>query len=578
MNQLISKIVCIASTIALCGMYALPIYAVSEEETLYCKMNNIGEVYKSVANGEESKEEMPIETEIKYYLNDEEISIDDIKGKSGKVRIEINYTNKEERTVEIDGKQETMYTPYIVACGMIFDNEKFQNTTISSGKTIDNGSNTVAIGIAMPGMQKSLNLDKEDIEIPEKITIETEATDFELGNIYIYVESNVFDTDSLDFLDEFESIYGSIQDLKDASTQLVDGTKTLQEGTGTYAEKLGEFNHGLSQYTSGVSSVNSNYTKINDGISTINTNTKKIAQGSSSLASGITELKTNLSTLITAMGQIKQGTDGIYSGVGQMINSVDSSITKLSASTSESSDTVKTLTSLGTATETTIYKLNATKTALEKTVSTMEESEEKTALLSEIASLEKQITELKTSVATERAAYNKVIKEETTEVVTRLNQLKTALGQLQGVSLQVKNGVDTIVNSSPELQNGLNELESGSNTLSQGANALSSGTGALSSGANELKAGIETLNSSTGSLVDAGNQLQDGADTLSTGANTLADGMKEFDNSGINTIYNLVNGDIKSAQSRIEKLMDLSKKDENSSSYKYILKVDSLKK
>ena len=86
--------------------------------------------------------------------------------------------------------------------------------------------------------------------------------------------------------------------------------------------------------------------------------------------------------------------------------------------------------------------------------------------------------------------------------------------------------------------------------LTQGARALSSGTSTLSSGAN----------------------------TLSTGANTLADGMKEFDNSGINAIYNLVNGDIKGAQDRIEKLLDLANKDENSSSYKYILKVDSLKK
>lgn len=577
MNRFVKKIICVASTIALCGMYTLPIYAISEE-TLYCKMNNIGEVYKSVSNGEESKEEMPIETEIKYYLNEEEISFNDIKGKPGKARIEINYKNKEKKTVEVNGKQETMYVPYIVACGMILDNEKFQNTTISSGKIIDNGSNTVAIGIAMPGMQESLDLEKEDIEIPEKITIETEATDFELGNIYMYVESDVFDTDSLDFLDEFESIYEDCQKLKDASRQLVEGSKSLKEGTTTYAEKFGEFNQGLSQYTSGVSSVNSNYTKISDGISTIDTNTKKIAKGSSSLASGITELKTNLSTLISAMSQIKQGTDGIYDGVGQMINSVDSSITKITTSTSESSSTVKTLTSLGTATETSIYKLNATKSALEKTVSTMEESEEKTALLSEIASLEKQITELKINVGAERSAYNKAMKEETNEVITGLKGVKTALQKLQGVSLQVKNGVDTIVKSSPKLQSGLRELEDGSKTLSQGANELSSGSSTLSSGAKELKAGIETLNSSTGSLVDAGNQLKDGADTLSTGANTLASGMKEFDNSGINTIYNLVNGDLRSVQSRTQKLMDLAKKDDNSSSYKYILKVDSLKK
>ena len=571
MSKLIKKIVCIASTISLCSIYAIPIYAISEKDTSYCKMNNIGEVYKNTSNQEEKNEEMPIDTEIKYYLNDEEISSEDIKGKSGK--IEIKYINKDEKIVEVDGKQVKMYTPYIVACGMILDNEKFENVTVSSGKTIDNGSNTMVVGITMPGMQESLDLNKDDIEIPEKLTIEADVKDFELGNMYMYIESNVFNSD-LEFLSEFESIYSDIQNLKNASKQLVDGTKTLKEGTDTYTEKMGEFNNGLGVYTNGVNTISSNYTKINDGISTINSNTKKIAEGSSNLSNGITELKTNLSSLISAMSKIKKGTDGINLGTQEIIKNVESSITKISASTSESSDTTKNLTALGTATETTIYKLNATKTALEKTVNSMEESEEKTVLLSQISSLDKQITELKTNVATERTAYNKVIKEETKEVLTGLNQLKTALGQLQGVSSQVKNGVDTIISSSPELQNGLNKLEDGSSTLSKGANALSAGTNTLSNGAKELKTGIETLNSNTETIKEAGIGLKDGAKTISDGANTLADGMNKFDNDGISKIYKLVNGDIKGIQNKAQKLIDLSKK---SNSYKYILKVDSIK-
>lgn len=69
-------------------------------------------------------------------------------------------------------------------------------------------------------------------------------------------------------------------------------------------------------------------------------------------------------------------------------------------------------------------------------------------------------------------------------------------------------------------------------------------------------------------------QLNDAAKTLSDGMDTLSDGMKQFDNDGINTIYNFVNGDVKGAQNRVEKLMDLAK---NSGSYKYVLKVDNLK-
>ena len=94
MNNVVKKAICIASTVTMCGLYTMPIYAISEKDTMYCKVNNIGEVYKKSADGEEKNEDMPIDTSIKYYLDGNEISIDDLKGKSGKVKIEINFTNK----------------------------------------------------------------------------------------------------------------------------------------------------------------------------------------------------------------------------------------------------------------------------------------------------------------------------------------------------------------------------------------------------------------------------------------------------------------------------------------------------
>ena len=137
-----------------------------------------------------------------------------------------------------------------------------------------------------------------------------------------------------------------------------------------------------------------------------------------------------------------------------------------------------------------------------------------------------------------------------------------------------------MVNNSPELQKGLTTLQEGSKTLASGANELSSGTSTLASGANELKSGIETLNSNSDTLANAGTQLQEGANTINDGANTLAEGIVKFDNEGISKLYNLINGDVKSAQKRIEKLIDLSKENKDSedkNTYKYILKVDSMK-
>lgn len=571
MNNGVKKAICIASTVTMCGLYTLPIYAINEKDTMYCKANNIGVVYKETSNGEEKNEDMPIDTSIKYYLDGNEISIDDLKGKSGKVKIEINFTNKDKKTETIDGKQVTMYTPYIVACGTILDNEKFSNVTISSGKVIDNGTNSVVLGISMPGMQESLDID--EIDIPENVTIEADARDFELGNMYMYIESNVFDND-LDFLDEFDGLYEQSQTLKDASNQLVSGSQTLRDGANTYSEKMGEFNTGVATYANGVNTVSANYSKINDGISSVNENTRKIAEGSSNLSIGIKDLKSNLSDIISAIGSIKTGADAIDGGISKMETSVESSIYDLKKATSKDSETTKTLTALGTATETSVTSLKATKKALETTVESMEDSKTKTELQTEITKLDEQISTLGKSTATERAAYNKAMEAETKQVLTGLNSLKISLQTLKGVSSKVTAGIDQLVSGSPELQAGLDKLETGSNTLSSGAKNLSDGTSTLSNGAKELKNGIDTLNSNSENIKSSSSKLNDAAKTLSDGATTLSDGMKQFDNDGINTIYNFVNGDVKGAQNRVEKLMDLAK---NSSSYKYILKVDNLK-
>ena len=579
MKKLIRNIMYVMLILMLCLMNTMPVFAISKEETNFYKLDNSGKMYKNLSkDAEDQKENLPIDVEIEYYLNDEKISSKDIKGKSGNIKIKINCTNKSENKVVVDGKQTIMYTPYIVACGMILENSNFTDIKVSSGKAIDNGTDTLVLGIALPGMQESLDISEDDIEIPNNITIEAKVEKFELGNIYLYVESNMFNSDNFDFLDEFNSIYNDMQILKDASTQLVKGTEELKEGTLEYAEKMNEFNEGLTKYTTGVTTVSSSYLKINEGISSINKNSKKIAEGSKGISTGITNLKSSLTTLMSSMKEIKEGTDGIYDGTGKIIDSVDNSITTISTSTSENSETYKKLETLGTATETTIYKLGVTVQKLEQILSTIDDTEEeKTQLLATIDSINDQINELKTNVRTERTAYNKTIEEETTQVVSGLNDLKVALKSLQGVSSQVKNGIDRIVNNSASLNSGLTDLETGAKDLSTGTSAVYNGANELASGSTILKNGLDTLNSSTGTIQNASIQLETGANTIAEGANTLKEGMEQFDNDGINKLYNLVNGDIKNIQTRVNKLLDLASKENNETSYRYILKVDNLK-
>lgn len=70
-----------------------------------------------------------------------------LAGKSGKVKITLQYTNKEERTVDINGKKVKMYVPFVVVAGTIIENENARNIEVSSGKVVDDGSKTVVVGM-----------------------------------------------------------------------------------------------------------------------------------------------------------------------------------------------------------------------------------------------------------------------------------------------------------------------------------------------------------------------------------------------------------------------------------------------
>ena len=190
-----------------------------------------------------SKKELPIECKISYKLDGQEISKEDIIGKSGFAKVIFEFTNKEQRKATINGKEETMYVPFIVGLGTVIDNENNKNIEISSGKVIDNGNKTFVFGVALPGMQESLGIDKNTIDIPNSIEISMEAKDFEMNEIYCFATPKLIDEDDLELFNKIDKIYDMATELKDGSSKLVEGSQQLSEGAG----KLNAGTHELSK-------------------------------------------------------------------------------------------------------------------------------------------------------------------------------------------------------------------------------------------------------------------------------------------------------------------------------------------
>lgn len=93
-----------------------------------------------------------------YFLDGREISAADLAGKSGKVKIRIDYTNNSSQNAKINGKKETIYTPFMMATGMILPTDTFTNVEVTNGKVISDGNNSIVLGIGFPGLYDSLKL------------------------------------------------------------------------------------------------------------------------------------------------------------------------------------------------------------------------------------------------------------------------------------------------------------------------------------------------------------------------------------------------------------------------------------
>ena len=227
-----------------------------------------------------SEEQVPVEVKVTYYLDDQEITPDQLAGKSGKVKMRFEYVN--------NSKSGDVYTPFLMATGMILSNDKFSNIKVENGQVVNDGNNSIVVGMGMPGLQDSLDLQKLDVEIPDYFEVTADCTDFSLDMTMTVASTGFLSKDS------------DNKDLKDAESD-------INELIDTYSDGMNSLVEGITEYTDGVSSVS-------DGIGQVKDGADSLYQGSLTLAQGVDSATTGAGTLKAAF----EGENGILSGSKQI--------------------------------------------------------------------------------------------------------------------------------------------------------------------------------------------------------------------------------------------------------------------
>lgn len=518
--------------------------------------------------------ELPVSVSLSYRLDGKEISPEELAGKSGKVEIHVKYTNHSSVRKKVNGEQEKMYTPFLMATGVILPTEKFTDVEVDHGRIVNEGSNNIVVGFGVPGMVESLDLSGDTAEkFPSEFTVTADVSDFSLGNTITYASASILSDLEVDDDSTLDDLEDDIETLVDSSEELVDGSKTL-------SEKLGELQDKFEEYADGEK-------ELNKGINDLAAGGNKLAKGVKEYTAGVDSLANGTKDYVNGAKKITDGASQIYGAAKEMpggYKEFSGGISKYTAGVDEIAEKMKTsgLAQGAASVSAGISELNGNLEKLKESYDSYEtiiagiqaqagmteDEGQKQALLAYAEALKKLSTGQKESVTALAGA------------TSEKSKLKSGASQVSGGIKQVADGISAVAAESSKLRAAdgkmttsiqtltakLKELSEGGAKLSKndkkllaGAKKILKATKSVKSGSSELIRGAAKLKKGSGKLHSSTAKVTDGITKLGEGAIELKDGMAEFDEKGIQKINEKYEDDFLTLKDRLSALLDISK-------------------
>ena len=199
----------------------------NDEITKLNKNISINAFGKDVFYQGTSKKSLPIGINIKYYLDGKEESLDNILGKSGKIKIIIDFTNNEKHNALVNGKQETMYTPFLVTMGTMLDSN-VTNIKINNGKVVASGNKNMVVGISSPYLNRSLNIN--ELSTLNTLTLSYETDNFKLPTIYFVATNKLLSDADLSVFNKLDGLNSKVDELQTNMNKIDNGASDLSKG------------------------------------------------------------------------------------------------------------------------------------------------------------------------------------------------------------------------------------------------------------------------------------------------------------------------------------------------------------
>lgn len=525
--------------------------------------------------------DLPVSMKVTYYLDDQEISPEELAGKSGRVKVMYNFENLSPETVQFEGESIDTYVPFLTVTSVSMPMDSFSNVEPLDGSIAvkEFGDRYFMLGVTSPGTMEALNFSilglDEYVKVPSSFGFVADVTNFHMPATVTCITPHILDMLDLDWVKTKDDMAAKVDELVDATKQIVDGSNQLSDGTGQLSDGAKQFYTGLAE---GLEQISNGSMQFDNNLDVLETKKADLQSQATELLDALNDIMAKVDQyqlpdvneimspeLFKAIDKLKEDASDLEIQLTEMqklVVSAQALVEKVEGPLQQF-DTIK-------------EKVNAIDidqimnaattrvSAAAKEVVAEEKSQNKLlgALLGKVLTDEK-VDELIQKVIVKSDLSNmdeiKAVKKDLEEIngllsgvditeqdLKTIEQLKNLnLGAITNVVTDMQTQFTVLQNAEgkkDEIQdlldsanNLLDEVKANSGDIEKKSGELASGLDFADSMIKEARSYIQTLDSAVGEAKDGSEQLSDGANRLDDGAKELASGTKKYYNEGILT-------------------------------------------
>ena len=440
--------------------------------------------------------QLPVSVKLRYELDGQEISANDIQGKSGHLKLTISFTNNYSQVKNINGKSIVIHPSYLADGMLNMSTGKFSNVKCESGKIVNDGTNEMLAFANIPGLNETLRsagLDKvnNQLGISDDVTVEADVNDFDLGSIMVGMTNEIDLASELGEIGSVSELTDGIDQLIEADDQLIDGSKQLYDGTTQLKEQAApltgssdqvrQLSAGAIQLNDGVKALQTGISQYTAGASAINEGVNKlygIPQGAAAISSGMNTKGKSGFSMVEASSTLRKGLDQLnsvaagisaesyYNSLMDNVKTAEAGVTKLQnevlaptkTELGNLGDVLKKASSSLSGLSTLVGQLSSVEAAIEQDQATVSSNNEKvTANNNKIASVNESVEETKTQLQNAISSLKeardtlKASGTDTSDLNSKIDSLENAYNNIGNVDDMQK--LDDLTKFNKQLEN-----------------------------------------------------------------------------------------------------------------------------